>query len=452
MSRPCFLFLGYLIWFTPFLLQGQTLDKTDVLSKDQFEFLEELTEAVLEASRIYPKQFISDEFGANNTEGMLIRPGGRNAYPSFWIRDYAMALETGLISLAAQKHMLLLTAQTQANQTWITSGGSMIPVGAIADHIRIDDGLPIYFPGTYSFTGQGTEKWGSLPPYGDQFMFVHMAHSYVKANGGMSILSKEINGLNLIERLALAFHVPPSGLENHLVFASEKFRGVDFGFRDAIEITGELLYPSLLKYRAALELSELFTIMNRTNLAVKYQQIAKTIKERIPNVFKDDSGFLKASTKLSAQPDVWGTSLAVYLGILEGESLTAASRVLMEAYEKGTISYRGNIRHVPTDHDFDENKVWEKSLAAKNTYQNGAYWGTPTGWVAYAIQHSSPSLAKQLATEYIDELKENDFRKGASFGAPFECFDKEGGTQNPVYLTSVASPLAAFRKILRGVK
>jgi hypothetical protein len=44
---------------------------------------------------------------------------------------------------------------------------------------------------------------------------------------------------------------------------------------------------------------------------------------------------------------------------------------------------------------------------SKNTYQNGAYWGTPTGWVAYAIHHSSPRLAKQLATEYIDELKEN---------------------------------------------
>ncbi|WP_040415349.1 hypothetical protein [Cyclobacterium qasimii] len=447
-----FLVLAYLMLSAPFLLQGQTLDKTEVLSKDQFEFLEGLTEAVLEASRIYPNQFISDAFGANNTGGTLIRPGGRNAYPSFWIRDYAMSLETGLISLEEQKHMLLLTAQTQANQTWITSGGSMIPVGAIADHIRIDDGLPIYFPGTYSFTDQGTEKWGSLPPYGDQFMFVHMAYIYVKANGGMSILSEEINGLNLIERLTLAFHVPPSGLENQLVIASEKFRGVDFGFRDAIEFTGELLYPSLLKYRAALELSALFSIMNRPELAVKYQQIAKAIKESIPNVFRDDSGFLKASTKLSAQPDVWGTSLAVYLGVLEGEELAAASEVLMEAYKKGTISYRGNIRHVPTDHDFDENKVWEKSIAAKNTYQNGAYWGTPTGWVAYAIHQSSPELAKQLATEYIDELIENDFRKGTAFGAPYECFDKEGGTQNPVYLTSVASPLAVFREILSGQK
>ena len=91
-------------------------------------------------------------------------------------------------------------------------------------------------------------------------------------------------------------------------------------------------------------------------------------------------------------------------------------------------------------------------MAAKNTYQNGAYWGTPTAWVAFALHYSSPELAKQLANEYIEELKENDFRKGADFGAPYECFDKQGGTQNPVYLTSVAEPLAAFRKMISGKK
>lgn len=452
MSRSRIVLLGCLFWFSSQFLYGQANNKVDVLSKDQLEFLEQLTVAVLEESSIHPGQFISEVFGANNSGGLLIRPGGRNAYPSFWIRDYAMALETDLVSLEAQKHMLLLTAKSQANQSWITTGGSMVPVGSIADHIRIDDGLPIYFPGTYSYADQGTERWGSLPPYGDQFMFVHMAHYYAKSKGETGILSEEINGIKLIDRLTLAFHVPPSGLDNHLVYASDRFRGVDFGFRDAIELTGELLYPSLLKYRSAMQLSELFELLDRSEQSEKYKEIAITIKKNIPSVFKDESGFLKASTLLSAQPDVWGTSLAIYLGVLEEEDLSSASKVLSNAYKKGTISYRGNIRHVPTDHDFDDNKVWEKSLAAKNTYQNGAYWGTPTAWVAFAIQYSSPELARQLANEYIEELKENDFRKGADFGAPYECFDKQGGTQNPVYLTSVAEPLAAFRKMISGKK
>jgi hypothetical protein len=439
------LLIGLLFWPFPSFVFAQN---ATVLTEDQFQFLEELTASVLEASRIYPKQFISDEFGANNTGGVLIRPGGRNAYPSFWVRDYAMALETGMISVAEQKHMLMLTASTQADNTWITKGGSMVPVGAVADHIRIDDSLPIYFPGTYSFIEQGTEKWGTLPPFGDQFLFVHMAYSYIKEVEDLSVLTEKINGLSLLDRLALSIQVPPAEPVDHLVFASEKFRGVDFGFRDAIQMTGKLLFPSLLKYRAAKELSEIYSLIEDEKESIKYQQMAEKIKEAIPKVFNDDSGFLKASTRQSSQPDVWGTSLAVYLGVLDGENLAHASGGLAAAYEKGVISYRGNIRHVPLDHDFDESHVWEKSLVAKDTYQNGAYWGTPTGWVVFAIHFSNPQLAQRLAMEYLAELKANDFRKGESFGAPYECFDKNGRTQNPVYLTSVACPLAAFRRMV----
>ena len=65
--------------------------------------------------------------------------------------------------------MLLLTAATQCDQTWITEGGSMIPYGAIADHIRIDDGLPIFFSGTYSYREQGIAKFGTPPPIAINF-------------------------------------------------------------------------------------------------------------------------------------------------------------------------------------------------------------------------------------------------------------------------------------------
>jgi hypothetical protein len=101
-----------------------------------------------------------------------------------------------------------------------------------------------------------------------------------------------------------------------------------------------------------------------------------------------------------------------------------------------------------TNHDFDENTAWEISMAPKNRYQNGAYWGTPTGWVCYAIHQVSPDNARTLAEAYIVELKENDFRKDGDFGAPYECFNREGYTQNPIYLTSVSVPLTVFKKML----
>ena len=102
----------------------------------------------------------------------------------------------------------------------------------------------------------------------------------------------------LIDRLELAFKVPPAGT-NQLVYTTSDFRGVDFGFRDAVEITGYLCYPSILKYRAANELADLYTILNKPNKVLFYQNIAAKIKKSIPEVFMDKRGLLKASTDRS---------------------------------------------------------------------------------------------------------------------------------------------------------
>ena len=53
--------------------------------------------------------------------------------------------------------------------------------------------------------------------------------------------------------------------------------------------------------------------------------------------------------------------------------------------------------------------------------------------------------AQKLAKEYVQELRDGDFRKGESFGSPWECFNDKL-TQNPVYLTSVAVPFIIFKK------
>src|SRR5690554_8042972 len=119
------------VWVTLICLLGysELNQAQSIISKDDFNFLEEITEAVLDSSRIYPNQKLVAPFGANNTGGILIRPGGRETYPSFWIRDYAMTLEADLINKEEQKHMLMLTASTQSDQTWITKQGSMVPFG-----------------------------------------------------------------------------------------------------------------------------------------------------------------------------------------------------------------------------------------------------------------------------------------------------------------------------------
>jgi hypothetical protein len=427
-------------------LNGQT--KTQInnfLSESDLGYLKGLTKDVLDSSRIYPGQKISPDFGSNNTGGVLIRPGGRDCYPSFWIRDYAMSLECDLITKDEQKHMLELTASRQCDQTWISNAGSMIPYGAIADHIRIDDSKPIYYPGTYNYKNQGERKFGMEPPYCDQYYFIHMAYYYVKSASLTRYLFTEINGVRLIDRLEMAYKVPPTQQDGVLVYTTDDFRGVDFGFRDAIYITGNLSFASLLKYQASMELAELFDMIKLKDKADAYRTIAKRLKNEIPQVFSDSRGMLLASTGKSKQADVWGTALAVYFGVLEGENMKKTCQYLRDAYKNGTLANRGNIRHILTCDDFSESTAWESSLAAKNSYQNGAYWGTPTGWVCFAIAKVDVFAAQQLAKEYIDDLRAGDYRKGPEFGAPWECYNT-GSAQNAVYLATVTCPYIVFKQ------
>ena len=440
-SRIQILFFAILLM--PFaIVKGQ---QNSILETNDLVFLEQMVKDVMEASRIYPGQKISKDFGPNQTKGVLIRPGGRTSYPAFWIRDYAMSIETGYVSEKEQKHMLELTASTQSDSLMRTKWGTSIPKGSIADHIRIDDGKPIYFPGTYSFENQGDKKWGMQPPFCDQFFFIQMAYLYVKSFSKSTELSKEINGVKLINRLEQAYQMPPSDTRSLLVQVDESNRGVDFGFRDAIYITGKLCYASLLKYQAARQLAYLYGKMENKSKALHYQQEANILKISINRTFIDAGGMLRASTGISAQADVWATSLAINLGVLTGQFRLKAAQYLREAYLKGELSHKGNIRHIIKSDDFSVTSAWEKSVVPINTYQNGAYWGTPVAWVCQAIAYVDFQSAQKLAKEYIQELREGDFRKGESYGSPWECFNDKL-TQNPVYLTSVAVPLIIFKK------
>lgn len=419
------------------------------LSDADRTFLEELTAAVVEASRVPPGSKVGP-FGPNVTGGTVIRPGGRDCYPAFWIRDYAMSLESGQITLEEQRHALLLTATVQQDAEWPLPSGSVVPAGAIADHVTFA-GKPIFYPGTLEdYEGQGGPNWGKLPCLDDHYFFVHMAVMYVRRANDPAILTQAVRGMPLIERLARAFAVPPSRSDSGLVYADPEARGVSFGFTDTVSHTGDLLFSSLLKYRAAGELAECLERLGRHEDALRYRRCADTLQQAIGQTFMTGGGLLRASTGLSAQPDVWGTAFAVYAGALTPPLERRACEALARAYRDGTMAWQGMIRHVLTTDDFSETTAWETCLAQKNRYQNGAYWGTPTGWVCWAIARVDRGLAAELARDYVAALREGDFRKGPEFGAPWECQHPEGGhQQNPVYMTSVTCPLAAFRRLER---
>ncbi len=407
-------------------------------------YLKGLCAAVLDASRVGEGASVAGQ-GPNTTGGTLIRPGGRNAYPAFWIRDYAMSLAGAPITEAEQRHALFVTAAHQRDAEAVLKTGSVLPVGSIPDHVSFG-GTPIYFPGVLAdYEAQGGARWGRLPCLDNHFYFVHMAAHYAKTTGSHDFLGEEVNGTPLLSRLERAYAMPPSRPDTGLVYAAKRNRGVNFGFFDTTVHTGELLFCSLLKWRAACDLGDLLDGAGSGEKAAGYRRAAKRIGRAVGPCFGRVDGWLRASTGLSSQPDVWGTALAVHWGLLPAEEAEGARDALVFGLRHGTIAWRGAIRHVPTDHDFGEDTAWEKSYAKKNTYQNGAYWPTPTGWVCDAVAAADEALARDLAADYLAALRADDFRGGPDHGAPWECRHPEDGhRQNPVYLTSVSVPGAVF--------
>ncbi len=438
--------LFVLFWMsTIFLLSFSNLSiaQQPDLSSEDMQFLEQITAEVVEKAMVLPGQ-------QNNTSGgTLICPGGY--YPAFWIRDYAMSLESEKITPGEQKHALLVTAAHQQEADWkIETTGAFVPRGAIADHINYD-GSPIFYPGTYDYNNQGGSIWGLLPCLDDHYFFIHMAWYYIQKTGDPSILKTEIKGLPLLDRLDLAFAVPPSDPKTHLVYVTNENRGVSFGFMDSVSQTGYLLFCSLLKYRAARELSEIHAVQKNEEKAGEYKAIVDAIKKNIPETFPMVQELFRSSTGKSNQPCVWSSAFAVYVGAVEPPHTQLISRALCESYREGTLSYKGQVRHLRTTDDFNEQRSWDTPVTgegSRNRYQHGAYWGTPVGWVCFAMAQTDEALALKLAREYLQELREGDFRKGQGFGSPWECMHPQGDyKQNPIYMTSVTCPLAAFTRL-----
>lgn len=430
---------------------------------EHFIYLKQLTEAVIQASRILPGANLADQSpgeqlaknGAplvNETGIVLIRPGGLHNYPSFWIRDFAMSLESGLIDTEELRQMMLLTASRQNGSEEVILDEARVPPFAVPDHINLD-GQPVFFPGTYSSgTDQGGGIWGMYPPYCDHYYFIEMVYVYVQQSGDLLILEQMINGYTLRDRIQAAYEVASQDPANGIVWTDAEARAVNFGFVDSVIQTGFLLFSTILKYRATRMLIELYEEASSTTMAERLAALREQkllLEAHVPRVFQSEDGWLKASTGISGQADVWGTCYAIYAGLLQGEARQAALEVIRDSYLRGTTSYRGNVRHVPTTEDFSEESCWESSWITKNTYQNGAYWGTPAGWYAYALNEVDPALGEQFLDEYIRELQEGDYRITEGEGSPWECFHPDRGHyQGPVYLTSVAVPYAAMKRMM----
>jgi len=426
------------------------------VTPDQQSFLRDLSLAAIQSATIPAGTSFTgklpEQDGFSTSVNLLvfdaIRPGGRDCYPSIWTQDFTMSYSSGLISRSiGQSHLELIAATQNGPEERLLDKDAAVPAWAIADHINLD-GSAVFFPGTYSSgRDQGGEPFGLRPPANNHFDFIWLAWQRWHEEGATAeFLLTNYSGVPLIDRLKHAFSAVETDETNGLVRTVEERRFVGIIFCDTIYMTGHLLMASLERYRAAGQLAEMCAALSDVSAVEYYSAQARLIVAAVPQVFSaphTHGGWLRASSGVSGQADVWATFYALFLGILPADLTIDALMEIRKALAAETIELQGAFRHVPTDRDASPDTAWERGITAHNTYQNGAFWHTPTGWAVHVLRKTDHLLAEAVLDRYLAALRDEDFRKGAEFNAPWENLGREPAAfQNPVFLPSVTLPYA----------
>ncbi|NLG24582.1 MAG: hypothetical protein GX558_04455 [Clostridiales bacterium] len=369
-------------------------------------------------------------------------PSGDMKYGSFWVRDAAMMAESGLIDngeIWDWVELICLHGQNGPAERPLAAG-LRVPAWAVADHINLDGGA-VFYPGTMqSGDDQGDGRYGALPPHDDGYYFIDMLH---RCAATAERLTTPIGGASPYERAVKALNSLPTDDATGLCRSDEAARAVDWGFCDTVVKTGLLLFPSLLRLRAARQMAELALLCGDEAGRARCQALAERLMRSVEPTFAAPDGWLWSATGRCRQPDVWGTAFAVWVGALEGRALDGALQRLARAYAEGAVASAGYIRHLPLDRDHSDTAAWEGMDYPINSYQNGGYWATPTGWYAYALSLVDRQLAEQLLTELAEHTAAH-----APGGAPWEWKDAANRAfSGRFYGASAALPLAGAARI-----
>jgi len=332
-------------------------------------------------------------------------------YEAFWLRDFVYTLE-GSIESYSDRELL------KASKIFISS---MRADGAGVDCVKFD-GHPIYKPG-FGTLGANPVADGS------QFTVAAAWHTYQKTKDSKFL---EV----IIDALVKTMRCVPRNPKTKLVhIKTDKWDRCPYGFTDTVRMQGDVLFCSLLYVEAGRRLCDLLNVVGRKDDAADWKSEADAVAKNIRKVFWDpQAGLFRAATIRCREHHIWGSAFAVYLGVADKSQSMAIARYFKDNYSQ--IVQKGQIRHLPGG------VYWEMCVAGRDTYQNGAYWATPTGWFVYALDIVDPELADQTVIDLV-----TDFQKG---GACEWVLDEK--RRLPNYLASASLPLAGIRAMIERRK
>jgi hypothetical protein len=212
-----------------------------------------------------------------------------------------------------------------------------------------------------------------------------------------------------------------------LVHIPEGRRQSPYGFTDTVAKSGGLLFSSLLDWEANRRLIELEEMASAPT--ANYADRMAEIESGLDALWDDESGAFLAATGDCRQIDVWGNAFAISIGCLRGERRDRVLAFLRDRYDDYAL--RGQIRHLL------RGEYWESLLkdVPPETYQNGAYWATASGWVMDALAQIDPELARRTRDDLLA-----DFQSGGIW----ECVNTGDYRKVEHYVVSATNARAAM--------
>ena len=275
----------------------------------------------------------------------------------------------------------------------------------------------------------GTPKYlchGAAPCTDNEQFLVKLAYEYYELTKDISLFmdtsSALIRGLHSLPR-----H-PTSGL----IWIDPAKPHSAYGFTDTIAKTGEVLFSSMLYWEALRNLSDLFRIGGDMKQAEEWHEQAEKIKRSLQAFWVPEESLFRAATIDGNLPDVWGSAYAVYIGLAVREQAKMISEFFLSNYAK--VVKRGQVRHIIKGASWDRLLTKNVEACGPERFQNGAYWGTPVGWVSYTLRQTDPGLANRIYEEMIADYQTNGI---------YECVN-DGYQRCKDYVVSAALPLKDF--------
>ena len=286
--------------------------------------------------------------------------------------------------------------------------------GCIPDRVQ-GDGHVVYS------AGAPEAPLGDVPTDNSQFI-VKLVADYIRLTGDPKFFGQVYTQLdkamNFTRRSPEGLvHIPPG------------HRQSPYGFTDTVAKSGDLLFSSLLYWEACGLISRLHEKEGRWEKSADYHYRAKLIERNLDSLFDANAGLYLAASVDCRQIDIWGNAYSLYLGFPSPNSERIRQALLADL---DRYTWHGQIRQLP------KGQYWQKLLTdvKKDTYQNGAYWGTASGWVIAAI---APIDARKASLLFSDLVK--FYRKS---GVP-ECAGP-GYFNVPDYVASAVNVRAVARR------